>query len=235
MSGPETRPPERARKTAFLKLAILISFLAAAVYVVRFTPLRAYLSAEGLGRFLAAAGILAPATYILAYAAGVCLFVPGTLLTGIGAAIFGAYWGFLYVWIGAMIGASISFFVGRYLGREFVASLIGDKLKPYDDAIEKNGFATVLYLRLMYFPFTPMNFAMGLTRVRFWDYFFGTGLGIIVGTFLFTFFIGTIREVWATGRWEDLISLKVLFSLGLFVFSFFIPKVIKKLRPKGAI
>ena len=46
-------------------------------------------------------------------------------------------------------------------------------------------FATVLYLRLVYFPFTPMNFGMGLTGVRFRDYLFGTGLGIVVGTFLF--------------------------------------------------
>jgi hypothetical protein len=38
---------------------------------------------------------------------GVCLFLPGTLLTGLGAAIFGAYLGFIYVWIGAMIGFKI--------------------------------------------------------------------------------------------------------------------------------
>jgi uncharacterized membrane protein YdjX (TVP38/TMEM64 family) len=164
------------------------------------------------------------------YAVGVCLFLPGTLLTGLGAAIFGAYWGFLYVWIGAMIGASAAFFIGRTLGREFAASLIGDKLKKYDDAIERNGFATVLYLRLVYFPFTPMNFGMGLTKVRFWDYIAGTGLGIIVGTFIFTFFIGTLKDVWASGNWGELISFKVFFSIGLFIFSFFIPKIIKRIK-----
>ncbi|MGD9353013.1 MAG: VTT domain-containing protein, partial [Desulfobacterales bacterium] len=96
--------------------------------------------------------------------------------------------------------------------------------------IERNGFATVLYLRLVYFPFTPMNFGMGLTRVRFWDYVAGTGLGIVVGTFIFTFFIGTLKEVWTSGDWGQLISFKVIFSLALFGFSFFIPKIIKKLR-----
>jgi uncharacterized membrane protein YdjX (TVP38/TMEM64 family) len=164
------------------------------------------------------------------YAVGVCLLLPGTLLTGLGAAIFGAYWGFLYVWVGAMIGASAAFFIGRTLGRDFAASLIGNKLKKYDDAIERNGFATVLYLRLVYFPFTPMNFGMGLTKVRFWDYFAGTGLGIIVGTFIFTFFIGTLKDVWASGNWEELISFKVFFSIGLFIFSFFIPKIIKMIK-----
>jgi uncharacterized membrane protein YdjX (TVP38/TMEM64 family) len=76
-----------------------------------------------------------------------------------------------------------------------MASVIGDRLGKYDDAVERNGFATVLYLRLVYSPFTPMNFGMGLTKVRFWDYFFGTGLGIIVETFIFNFFVGTLKEV----------------------------------------
>jgi uncharacterized membrane protein YdjX (TVP38/TMEM64 family) len=152
------------------------------------------------------------------------------VLTTIGAAIFGAYWGFLYVLAGAIMGAAAAFYIGRYLGRDFATSIIGDKLKRYDEAIERNGFATVLYLRLIYFPFTPMNFGMGLTRVRFWDYFWGTVLGIIAGTFIITFFVGTIKEVWAGGDWARLLSAKVFFSLALFVFSLFIPKIIKKFK-----
>jgi uncharacterized membrane protein YdjX (TVP38/TMEM64 family) len=75
-----------------------------------------------------------------------------------------------------------------------------------------------------------MNFGMGLTKVHFWDYFFGTGLGIIVGTFVFTFFIGTLKEVWASGDWGQLVSGKIIFSVVLFIFSFFIPKIIKKIK-----
>jgi len=218
------------RKKAMLKPSIFVAFIIVAIYIVRFTPVKGYLTAEALGRFLDTAGFWAPFVFMLIYTAGVCLFVPGTLLTGLGAAIFGAYWGFLYVWVGAMAGASAAFWIGRTLGREFAASLIGDRLKKYDDAIERNGFAAVLYLRLVYFPFTPMNFGMGLTKVRFWDYFFGTGLGIIVGTFIFTFFIGTLKDVWVSGNWGELLSFKVFFSIGLFIFSFFIPKIIKKIK-----
>ena len=221
------------RGKAILKAAILFVFVVAAIIFVRYTPIKDYLNAEGLGRFLDAAGLWAPVVFMIIYALGVCLFLPGTLLTGLGAAIFGPYWGFVYVWFGAIAGSSMAFWIGRTLGREFAASLIGDKLKKYDDAIERNGFATVLYLRLVYFPFTPMNFGMGLTKVRFWDYFSGTGLGIIVGTFIFTFFVGTLKEVWASGNWGELISFKVFFSIGLFIFSFFIPKIIKKIRGEG--
>ncbi len=218
------------RRKAMVKAGILVIFIVTAISIIRFTPIKNYLTAEALGQFLETAGFWAPFAYMLFYTVGVCLFLPGTLLTGLGAAIFGPYWGFLYVWIGAMAGASAAFVIGRTLGRDFAASLIGDKLKKYDDAIAKNGFATVLYLRLVYFPFTPMNFGMGLTKVRFRDYFSGTGLGIIVGTFIFTFFIGTLKDVWASGNWGELISFKVFFSIGLFIFSFFIPKIIKKFK-----
>jgi len=217
------------KRKSSIKLMLLVIFIIGAILLVRFTPIKSYLTPEAMGSFLDRAGFWAPLIFIFIYAAGVCLFVPGTLLTGLGAAIFGPYWGFLWVWIGAMLGAAAAFFIGRTLGREFAASLIGDKLKKYDDGIERNGFATVLYLRLVYFPFTPMNFGMGLTKVRFWDYIAGTGLGIIVGTFIFTFFIGTLKAVWASGNWGELISFKVFFSIGLFVFSFFIPKIIKKI------
>ena len=217
-------------KLRTLKAAALVLFVITAVVIVRFTPVKEFLTAERLGHILENAGLLAPLVYVIVYAVGVCLFVPGTLLTTLGAAIFGPYFGFIYVWVGAMIGSSLAFFIGRYLGRDFAASLIGDRLRKYDEAIERNGFATVLYLRLVYFPFTPMNFGMGLTRVRFRDYLCGTALGIIVGTFIFTFFVGTVRDVWASGEWRELLSWKVFFSLGLFAFSFFIPKIIERVK-----
>jgi uncharacterized membrane protein YdjX (TVP38/TMEM64 family) len=213
-----------------VKAILLGVFTVAAIVLVRFTPVGKYLNPAVLTAFLNEAGLWAPILFILIYTAGICLFVPGAFLTALGAAVFGAYRGFAYVWIGAMAGASAAFFISRTLGRDFTASLVGDRLAKYDDAIERNGFATVLYLRLIYFPFTLLNFGMGLTKVRFWDYLLGTGIGIIVGTFVFTFFIGTLTEIWAAGDWARLLSPKAVFSVCLFVFSFFIPKLIKKIN-----
>jgi uncharacterized membrane protein YdjX (TVP38/TMEM64 family) len=224
----------KSKNTALLKVSLLILFIGVSIYLVRFSPARQYFTTEQLGLVLEAAGLWAPLLFVFIYAAGVCLFLPGTLLTALGAAIFGPYWGFLYVWIAAMIGASLAFLIGRYMGRDFAASLIGNRLKRFDDAIERNGFATVLYLRLVYFPFTPMNFGMGLTKVRFRDYVAGTGLGIMVGTFIFTFFVGTIKDIWVSGQWAELLSWKVFFSIALFIFSFFIPKLLKMAKGPDA-
>ena len=99
------------RKKATLKALILVAFIIGAILLVRFTPVKLFLTADALGRFLDMAGFWAPLVFILVYAAGVCLFVPGTLLTGLGAAIFGAYRGFVWVWIGAMLGSSLAFFM----------------------------------------------------------------------------------------------------------------------------
>ena len=217
-------------KKTVIKALIFIVFIVLAVYLVRYSPFKGFFTARGLTDFVENAGFWAPLSFIIMYAAGVCLFIPGTVLTGIGAAIFGPYQGFVYVWFGAMLGATGAFFIARYLGRDFAASMIGERLSKYDKAIERNGFATVLYLRLIYFPFTPMNFGMGLTRVRFWDYFAGTGLGIIVGTFIFTFFIGTIRNVWISGDWSGLLSWQVFLSLILLGFSLYLPRLVKRIK-----
>lgn len=221
------------QKKNAIKALCLLLFIATAVGMVRLSPARAFFTADTLGSLIQNAGFWAPAAFILIYAVGVCLFIPGTVLTGIGAAVFGPFAGFAYVWTGAMIGASGAFFIARCLGRDFTAAAIGERLKKYDDAIERNGFATVLYLRLIYFPFTPMNFGMGLTRVRFFSYFMGTALGIVVGTFIFTFFIGTIRNIWLSGHWSGLLSWQVGLSIGMLVFSLYLPKIAKKFNRGG--
>lgn len=88
----ETSPESSstASKNAVLKAVVFIGFIAAAIALVRFTPVKGYLNA-GLGDFLDTAGIWAPLVFIGIYTVGVCVFLPGTLLTALGAAIFGAY------------------------------------------------------------------------------------------------------------------------------------------------
>ena len=218
------------RSKAMVKAVFFLAFILTIIIIYIFTPIKDHVTEETLGRFINSIGFWAPVVFFGIYAVGVCFLIPGTVLSAAGALAFGPYWGSVYNWIGAMIGACAAFWIGRTLGREYAASLIGDRLKKYDDAIERNGFATVLYLRLVWFPFTPMNFGMGLTKVHFRDYFFGTGLGILVGTFIYTFFIGTVKEVLASGNYGELISFKVFFSVALFIFSFFIPKIIKKIK-----
>lgn len=220
----------KPKKRGTGKFIVLALFIVMAIILFRYTPAKDYLAIEKLDPLIKSFGAWGPLIFMAIYATGVCLFFPATVLTAAGALLFGPLFGFMYNEIGALAGASVAFFIGRYLGRDFAASLIGDRLKKYDDKIEENGFTTVLYLRLVFFPFVPLNFGMGLTKVRFMDYFFGTLLGIIAGGFIITFFFATLGEVWKSGNWSQLLNAKVIMSVALFVFSFFIPKIVNKLK-----
>jgi len=221
---------KESKKRMIIKAVVFVSFVIICLYIFRFSPLRDMITLDNLRNLIHNAGIWGPLVFIVMYSAGICLFIPATLFTAAGGVLFGTLYGFIYNEIGALIGASAAFNIGRYLGRDFAASLIGNRLKKYDDMIEEKGFATVLYLRLIFFPFTPLNFGMGLTKVRFKDYFFGTLFGIIAGGFILTFFFATVSEVIISRDWSKLLSFKVFFSVALFIFSFFIPKIIKTFR-----
>jgi len=215
------------------KFIVLVLFLTGAAYVFRFTPAKDLVGPRSLNHVMAAVGWWAPFVFVLIEAVAISLFIPASIPILLGAGLFGASWGFFCGWAGAVLGASMAFFVGRTLGRDFVASLTGNRLKRYDDAIERNGFTTVLYLRLLNSPFTPLNYALSVTKVRFRDFFLGTGVGVAVSIFVLTFLAGTLKNAWISGTWAGLLSLKVGLAMGVFVFSFFIPLIVKRLRGAG--
>jgi uncharacterized membrane protein YdjX (TVP38/TMEM64 family) len=206
---------------ALIKAFLLLVAAGVAICIVEFTPLKACLKPEQLEKIMSEAGLMGPALLVIACAVGTCLFVPGTVFVGIGVAIFGPGLSFACVLLGALAAAAISFAISRHLGRDFVVSLIGDRLKRCDDSNCRNGFKTVLFLRLMFVPFAPLNFGMGLTKVRFRDYFFATALGEAATIFVVTFFIGALRDIWISGDWGRLLSVRMVLSLGFLMASVF--------------
>lgn len=218
-----------------IKAIVFLIFILLVLFLFRYTNLGEFFNPDVMRNWVNGFGSLAPLVFVVLYGLGISLFLPATLFTGLGALLFGTFWGFLFNITGAMLGASIGFFIGRYLGRDFAASLIGERLKKYDRKIAENGFATTLYLRLVFFPFTPLNFGMGLTAIDFKAFFAGTLFGIIAGGFAMTFFFATLAEVWKSGQWMNLLSWTSLLAVVLFVGSFFIPVLVRKIKPEGMI
>ena len=213
------------RRGALIKTFILLALAGIFISLVEFSSIKEYLKPDQFQKIVSEAGLMGPALLTMLSAVGTCLFIPGTLFVGIGVAIFGPYLGFVCVWPGVLAGASISYLCARRLGREFVRSLVGDRLRKYDALIERNGFKTVLLLRLMFVPLAPMNYGAGLTTVRFWDYFFATALGEAVTIFVITFFIGEIREIWISGDMGRLCSAKMVLSIGFLAAGVFVAKL----------
>ena len=137
---------------------------------------------NGLGRVGAIAYI---ALYIIATVA----FLPGSLVTLGGGAIFGVFWGSLYVFMGASLGATAAFLVGRYFARDWVYKKIAgnEKFRKIDEAVGKEGFKIVCLTRLSpVFPFNLLNYAFGVTGVSLKDYLLGFA-GMIPGTVMYVY------------------------------------------------
>lgn len=129
---------------------------------------------------------------IFAKIIGALILFPGTPLTLLAGATFGVVKGSIVSLIGNILGATLAFFVSRYLLQKYVIKNILSKyprIEEYEKRFATHGFETVVLLRLIpLFPFNALNYLLGVTHVRTKDYILGTAVGIIPGTIAFVYF-----------------------------------------------
>jgi uncharacterized membrane protein YdjX (TVP38/TMEM64 family) len=226
-SGVDSPEPDGAF-LATAKAGALLVLLLLAFFGLRYTEAGAHFSREGIQALINGFGLLAPVAHVLLYALGTTALIPATVFTLIGAVVFGKLLGSIYNLVGATGGAVLSFLTARYLGRDFAARWVRGKLRDLDARAERNGFLVISYLRLAYVPFAPLNYAAGLTRIRFLDYFFGSIVGMLPGIFIFT---ALVDELTNLGSPADLLATRFLTPLTLLVASFFLPLLLKRLAP----
>lgn len=134
-------------------------------------------------------GFWGPFAFIVIYVVAAVAFLPGSILTLGAGVVFGVVQGSLYVFIGAMLGATAAFLVGRYLARGWVAKKVAGNVKfqAIDEAIGREGRKIIFLIRLSpAFPFNLLNYALGLTKASLMDYVWGT-TGIIPGTIMYVY------------------------------------------------
>jgi uncharacterized membrane protein YdjX (TVP38/TMEM64 family) len=186
--------PSKARLAAAAAAALLL--LAA----LRALDLQSLL-APALAR-VAALGPWGPALFIVLYVAACVLLVPGSALTLGAGAVFGVVRGSILVSVAATAGAVAAFLVGRYAARDWVAGRMAKdpRFKAIDDAVAREGWKIVLLTRLSpVFPFTLLNYAFGLTRVRLRDYCLASWAGMLPGTVMYVYLGSLAGELAAVG------------------------------------
>ena len=161
--------------------------------------------------FLDTFGKKAAIVYILAYALNTILpFPPLAILSLTAGLAFGKLWGAVYLMTGAMLGASVAFFLSRLLAKSIVEKALKGKIKDFDEAMKTKGFVTVLFFRLIpIIPHEVLNYASGLTKISFRDYFFATLIGIIPGVIINAYFGGELGKVDSI---RELISFKFIIT-----------------------
>ena len=174
---------------------------------------------------------LAVALFVLIYISAVALSVPGaTMLTLSGGFLFGALWAALYVNLGATIGAALVFLLARYLIGEWFQKRYSAKLDKFNQELSANGYSYLLTLRLIpLFPFFLINILAGLTKIPLRTFVWTTAIGILPGSFVYTYAGSQLNNIDSPG---DILSPGVLLAFVLLGLLALLPATIKKIKAK---
>ncbi len=173
------------KKILLIVWIILISFTAYYLYTHHVTPeiLRDYFMMLGPWAFV---------IYILAYTVRPIVFFPASLMTPLAALLFGPIYGWALAYVGAILSATVAFLIGRYFGKKLKFTGF---IQKYKEKLENNGFETVLFLRLVpLFPFDFVNYACGLSNIKYRTYLIGSLIGIIPGLTAYIFLGGSLAN-----------------------------------------
>ena len=174
------------------------------------------------------AGPTGPLLFMALYTVATVLFFPGSVLTLAGGALFGPLWGTLYNLTGATAGAALAFIIARYLGSAWIEQRVGGRTQQIKQGVEQEGWRFIAFVRLVpLFPFNLLNYALGLTRIRFSHYLVATYVCMLPGAIAYTYLGYAGRE--AVAGSEDLVQ-KGLMALGLLALIAFLPRFVKRLR-----
>lgn len=176
-------------------------------------------------------GIVAPLLFMLLYILATVFFFPGSLMTLAGGALFGPVLGTFYNLTATTIGAGVAFLAARYLALDWVSQKTGGRVKQLIDGVESEGWRFVAFVRLVpLFPFNLLNYALGLTRIRFLHYFLASYICMLPGALAYTYLGYAGKEAIAGG--EGLIQ-KGILALALLVMVAFLPRFIQRMRRGG--
>jgi uncharacterized membrane protein YdjX (TVP38/TMEM64 family) len=201
------------------KIVLIAGLAAAAVAVLLLFGRQIGQYVPRFAEWVQSLGIWGPVAFVLGYAVATVAFAPGAILTLAAGAIFGLAEGTLLTFLGATLGASAAFLVARYAARRAIEKRIAgnERFAAIDKAVAREGFKIVALLRLSpVFPFNLLNYALGLTQVRFLDYLLAC-FAMLPGTVLYVYYgsaAGSLAKA-VGGQYQKGAGSWVVLGLGL--------------------
>ena len=154
------------------------------------------------------------AGYFALYVVVAALALPGAaLLTLAGGAIFGFGWALLLVSFASSLGALLSFWLARWLLRDWLQQRFAARLAQINAGLARDGALYLFGLRLIpVFPFFLINLCMGLTQLRSWTFYWVSQLGMLAGTAVY---VNAGQQLGTLQRLSDVASPALLASFAL--------------------
>ncbi len=210
------------------RIMLLLLLLGSATWLIAY---RGQFDMAALETWLGAVGFYSPLIYILMTVAATILLMPASLFVLVGGALFGPLFGTLYSLLGATVGAAFAFLIARYIAADWIARKSCGRFKQLIEGVESEGWYFVAFVRLVpIFPFFLLNYALGLTRIRFYPYIVATFICTLPGVAAITYLGYVGKETLAGG---DALIQKSLIAFGLLVIMAYLPRLVKRLHERG--
>ncbi len=179
-----------------IKLAIGLTLLAALLVLSRWLPLVPWVKA--VLSWLEGAGPMGVLVFVFAYGLATVAMLPGSLITLGAGFVYGPLIGLLVVSPASVLGATLAFLVGRFLARDWVKRQVekNPRFSRLDEEIGKESFRLILLLRLSpIFPYSLLNYALGVTRASLTHYVLASFLGMIPATFMYLYLGSSVEKI----------------------------------------
>ena len=185
----ETCLTQQHRRWYWVRQGLALCLVAGLLLVIFLTPIGAQLRAllldsnpQRLQLWLAGTdAVWVPLVLIVLMLLHTLVPVPAELLALVAGMLLGPWWGVCTMWVGAMGGAYLGFFLARAFGRDLVERFAEHhRLQRFQNWIPANDILVLLGIRLLpVLSFNLINYALGLTRIGWWRFTWTTALGIL--------------------------------------------------------
>jgi uncharacterized membrane protein YdjX (TVP38/TMEM64 family) len=156
---------------------------------------------EQLQALIRQTGAWGPLCYVLLYCVGTLMLLPSTPLNLSGGVLFGPWLGIVWTSVGAVAAAAIAFYFSRTIGRPAMEKRLAGRWQTMDAKIHQGGLFYMFAIRLIpVMPYGIVNFAAGLTSIRFRDYLLGTALGTVPSVLPFVLIGSSSFNAFSTGN-----------------------------------
>lgn len=215
---------------------ILITVFILVIASIKFFDLDSYFTFENLKvqkdvltNFVENNYILTVVLFIIVYIVSVAFLIPiATVLTLTGGFLFGAVLGTVFVNIGATIGAALAFLFARYIVGKKVQEKYGQQLDKFNKELETSKYQYLFSIRFLpVFPFFLVNFLCGVTKVDLKTFIITTSLGIIPGSFVYTYAGRQLANINSLG---DIFTRDILLAFLLLGLLTLMPIFVKKFK-----
>ena len=175
-------------------------------------------------------GAWAPLAYIFLIVVLPIFFMPVAPLAMMGGLLFGLWRGYLYTIAGCVINCALMYWMTQRLGKDRIQRFLQNRLSPQWLARIKSlegrtGFFFLIVLRLTaLIPYNVINYAFGLTNMKFKDFMLASIIGIVPDMLIYVNMGDKALDITSPDFWLAFALLAIFIIASLVLMWWFFPR-----------